>query len=298
VICFAVLSRHHARFTKATRGVNLRTRYLTIAIAVILGSMTMTAGAGAETVQVGAALPGAALPQEAAENFTCPETGGCGIVSLSTASGGPVTRSTVSGRVSRWRIQGASAASGYVLDILRPNADGTFAVVAASAPATVTGAAIQTFATDMPIAAGDLVAVEAPLGAQVPAVLGESTADLFKGPLTPGSTVQPFEQAASFPFTTAVNVDVEVPTLVPAPLKEVIEKTVEVKAPQGPRCVVPKLLGKTLAAAKRALKSARCKVGFVIPAPGKVAAKAKVKRTVPSPGSSLPAGTAVSVKLG
>src|SRR5690242_20549962 len=107
--------------------------------------MTMTAIAGAETVQVGAALPGAPLPKEAAEQFTCPEATGCGIASLTTAAGGPITRSAVSGKVTRWRIQGASALSGYVLDILRPDGDGTFTVVAASSPVAPTGTTLQTF---------------------------------------------------------------------------------------------------------------------------------------------------------
>ncbi len=275
----------------------MKTRYLTIVVAVILGSMAMAAFAAAETVQIGTALPGASLTKEEAEKFACPEATGCGMVALTTASGGPIAKSTVSGKVTRWRIQGTSATPGYVLDILRPNPDGTFTVVAASSPVASTGPTLQTFATDLPIAAGDYVAVETPLGKQIPTVLGESTADLLKGPLTPGASVAPLFQEV-FPFTPAVNVDVEVPTLAPAPLKEVIEKTVEVKAPMGPQCLVPKLVGKTLPVAKRSLKAAGCKVGFVIPATGPAAAKAKVKRTVPAAGASLPVGTAVSLKLG
>ena len=60
-------------------------------------------------------------------------------------------------------------------------------------------------------------------------------------------------------------------------------------------CVVPKLKGKKLKADKKKLKKADCRLGKVKGPKGK---SAKVKKQKPKPGSVLPAGSKVNVKLG
>ncbi len=60
-------------------------------------------------------------------------------------------------------------------------------------------------------------------------------------------------------------------------------------------CVVPKLAGKKLKPAKKALTKADCKLGKVKGHKGK---SAKVKQQSPKPGKVLPPGAKVSVKLG
>ena len=59
-------------------------------------------------------------------------------------------------------------------------------------------------------------------------------------------------------------------------------------------CVVPKLKGKKLKAAKNALRSAGCTLGRVTGEKGK---KAKVLKQKPQPGKVLAPGSKVNVKL-
>jgi PASTA domain len=63
----------------------------------------------------------------------------------------------------------------------------------------------------------------------------------------------------------------------------------------GPACVVPKLKGKTLSAAKTALKAAHCALGKVTP---KGQTMGTVKKQSPKAGKVLPAGSKVNVTLG
>ena len=63
-------------------------------------------------------------------------------------------------------------------------------------------------------------------------------------------------------------------------------------SPPAPVCVVPKLKGKKLKAARKALKGADCALGKV-----KGPKSGKVKHQSQKPGASLPAGTKVKVKL-
>ena len=63
----------------------------------------------------------------------------------------------------------------------------------------------------------------------------------------------------------------------------------------GPACVVPKLKGKTLNAAKTALKAAHCALGKVMP---KGQTTGTVKTQNPGMGKVLPAGSKVNVTLG
>jgi hypothetical protein len=60
------------------------------------------------------------------------------------------------------------------------------------------------------------------------------------------------------------------------------------------RCVVPRLIGKKLAPARRALKRSHCRVGRVR---GKRGAEARVKKQSARPGKTLPGGTLVSFRL-
>jgi hypothetical protein len=59
-----------------------------------------------------------------------------------------------------------------------------------------------------------------------------------------------------------------------------------------PACIVPKLEGKTLKAARKALKKANCALGNVKAPHGKTA---RVKKQKPKPGNILPAGSKVAV---
>lgn len=65
-------------------------------------------------------------------------------------------------------------------------------------------------------------------------------------------------------------------------------------APTTPACKVPNLVGSTLPASRRKLKRAHCKLG---PVHGQRSKVARVVKQFRRPGTSLPAGTAVGVKL-
>jgi hypothetical protein len=62
-----------------------------------------------------------------------------------------------------------------------------------------------------------------------------------------------------------------------------------------PVCLVPDVTGKSLKASRRALRTAGCSLG---PVRGERTKGAKVSKQYRQPGSSLPAGTVVGVKLG
>ncbi len=63
-------------------------------------------------------------------------------------------------------------------------------------------------------------------------------------------------------------------------------------------CVVPKLKGKRLKAAKRAIRARDCKVGHVGKREGVTAKTGRVIKQRPKAGTSRPAGSVVNVKLG
>lgn len=63
------------------------------------------------------------------------------------------------------------------------------------------------------------------------------------------------------------------------------------------RCVVPKLKGKKLGAAKRALRKTHCKVGTVKRRGGATARTGKVARQSRTPGTVLPAGATVTLTV-
>jgi hypothetical protein len=65
----------------------------------------------------------------------------------------------------------------------------------------------------------------------------------------------------------------------------------------GAHCVVPKLAGKTLTAARKLLTLAHCRLGKVIAPKLKPGAKALVSASSPKAGTRLPRGAKVNVKL-
>jgi len=64
-----------------------------------------------------------------------------------------------------------------------------------------------------------------------------------------------------------------------------------------PLCVVPKVKGKKLAAAKSAIKRAHCSVGKVTKAFSARVKKGRVISQKPSPGKKLAAGSKVKLKV-
>ena len=67
--------------------------------------------------------------------------------------------------------------------------------------------------------------------------------------------------------------------------------------PAANRCVVPKVVGKTVAAARALLTRARCKVGKITHVKSKTVAKGRVASSNPKAGTVAPAGTAVALAV-
>jgi hypothetical protein len=279
----------------------LRKRHLVAVLVAVVASLLSATAAGAQTTTVGAALPGTAVGGAT----TCSYPTGCGALTLFAIGPAVGAVAPYDGTVTQWRLQDAGSGD-YSLAVLHDNADGSYTVTAISPPATPAGEGLETFPVDLPIKSGEHLELSFGTGVRFPLVAGQSALSIFETSSAIGATVAPGEEKGktvlSLAAIPAYNADIEAPSIEPTTIKEVITKTVEVKvpteAPKEAHCVVPKLTHKKLAAAKKALKAAGCKVGFLIRKHGVKAADAKVIRTLPKPGARLPAGTPVSLKLG
>ncbi|MFN8162690.1 MAG: IPT/TIG domain-containing protein [Solirubrobacterales bacterium] len=159
---------------------------LGVAALVVASAWALLAATAAQasTVTVGSVLPIAFTPTQFEQvktqlNTALPEPG-ANLVS-------PVT-----GAIVRWRVQGAKGGP-FFLRVLHPNGTGAYEATGTSLPAIPSGAGLQTFTTNLPIHAGDLIGID-PTGptdeigvAEVP---GASYAFIFPPPFD-GSTVAP-----------------------------------------------------------------------------------------------------------
>jgi hypothetical protein len=256
------------------------------AIAALGGCIAVLAFAG--TAQAETFPMGPALSAPTAFEGSCEETCSTATVEL----GERTAASPVTGTISRWRVKGSTEVPGYELDVVRRNSGGTFTVTASSGPVTSHGAQLETFTTNLPIAAGEYIGLKLPVGGSVAILETPGTEVFFTPPLSLGETRAPEESGgeteSSAPFAAGFNADVETiaaPPVIPPPAPEA-------------HCIVPRLKGKKLAAAKKALRAAGCGVGVVKRKHGVKATVGKVVRELPKADRVLPVGTAVSVKLG
>src|SRR3954452_10616657 len=114
-------------------------------------ALLATTAAQASTISIGSVLPPGSTPAEFGQvesffNTALPEKG----ANLT---------SPVSGAIVRWRVQDPVGGPFY-LRVLRPNGSGGYMAVGTSNPATPTGSGLQTFTANLPIQAGDLIAVD------------------------------------------------------------------------------------------------------------------------------------------
>jgi hypothetical protein len=281
-------------------------------------------------------------------------------------SGGANLTSPISGTIIRWHLSGFSGGP-FFLQVLTPNGAGSYTATGTSAPATPVGKTTQTFSANVPIKAGQILAIENTNATDVAggfAVAGASTA-FFSPPLAEGSTgnsspgipgeytynaeVQPLPgisaiaptsgpsaggssvlisghdftgatavtfgdtPAASFSVLSETTVTATAPAHVAGPVTVSVATlagsasaptpfTFEAPAPTllapAAKCVVPKLLGKHLKGAKKAIRARHCKVGQVSKEAGVTAKTGTVVKQSPKPGKTKKAGSTVSVKLG
>ncbi len=126
---------------------------LTSLIAAILSTFFLASDAQAATVTVGSPLTG-----PYASTITCGDPQGCTWANIALAEAGANVTSPVSGAIVRWRI--ADNYSGaFRLRVLRP-AGSQYTGVSTSVPVEANGTTSVTFPADLPIKAGDLIAVD------------------------------------------------------------------------------------------------------------------------------------------
>jgi len=120
-------------------------------LAVSVWALAGGAVASANTITVGSVLPPGPTSKPVGEIDT--------FLNTALPEKGANLTSPVSGVVVRWRLQGAKGGPFY-LRVLRPNGLGAYTALGKSDPATVTSAGLQTFTTNLPIKAGDVLGVE------------------------------------------------------------------------------------------------------------------------------------------
>jgi hypothetical protein len=256
--------------------------------------MALLASAGiaqAETVTLGPPLG------ELEKLEVCTSPLGCGLVTVASPTSSFVAASPVDGTVVRWSIEGASASPGYNITVLRAEPGGTYTVTAASPLVAPAGAETETFPVGLPIRAGEYVGINLSDGAKIGALKAPSgTLGSFESVLVPGETRPPDATGTtSNPAAYDAVIEASPPLAVPAP---VFPAPVAVVAlPVEAQCVVPRLQGKKLKAAKKKIKAGDCNVGLISKKNGVKAVTGKVVRQSPKPGKVLPAKTGVSVKL-
>jgi PASTA domain len=210
------------------------------------------------------------------------------------------------GVITSWSTN-AAAGSGQQLNfkVYRPLGEGKYLVVGHDGPRTLTPGVVNTFQTSIAVQAGDLIGNDDTNAEAVPSACEFETGNLgdtawsAPGEAPDGATVQaePEEEEGVRPNETATLVPPPT-TSVPAPASGSITGGGSVAmsgATDHGACHVPKLIGKTLKAAKKKLKKADCELGKVT---GHKSSKAVVREQKPKPGKVLGPGGKVNVKLG
>jgi hypothetical protein len=188
-----------------------------VLVAAMIASLSLCAAAQAETTTVGASF---ALPE--VSKVACSFPGGCSFLLLKAQSPASGAVSPVDGTVVRWRIQNAGPATGYVVNVLRKNAEGRYTVTASSPPATTGSNLIETFTMNLPIHAGEYVELNLPEGGGIGVLEGNATEASFGPALKPEESRAPFFEG-ELSVMLAWNADIEsappAPTpVVPAPV--------------------------------------------------------------------------------
>lgn len=259
------------------------------AIVVCMALLLFAAAADGQTVTVGQTLGGAEF------SVPCSEATGCAVAVPSAPVSSEAMVAPISGTVVGWSIGGAAAVPGYNIVVLRKNPIGApFTVTAASPPVTPSGLGTQSFPSALPIQAGELIAVNYPDNGTIGALTVPSTVAFFTETLTAGAEVTVSSENISS-ASPAFNATIEKPDPVQPPATQ--PPTVTPPAIEA-HCVVPKLSGKRLKAAKKLVRNAQCKVGLVSTKRGVKSATGKVVQQSPKAGKVLPVHTGVSLKLG
>ena len=171
------------------------------------------------------------------------------------------------GVITSWAFQdGATPVAGLKLKVARPAGGGSFTIIGEAAAGAQLANSVNTYQTQIPVAAGDLIGIHEEGGDCVTGTASSADTNAFAaGDPAPGTT------SAYCEAWSSSSCRLPVATL---------------------SCVVPTLKGRKLKADKKKLRNAGCKLGKVT-GHGKKVRKQSVK-----PGTELPPGSRVNVKLG
>jgi PASTA domain len=276
-------------------------RTVSVLLACCVAMLAFVGVAQADVATVGASFPPGVPPGES----PCPSPAeACSLFMREASSPSTGTVAERDGTVVRFRLDYPKAVPGYSISVVRRNADGTYTVTATSLEVTPTMLVpepeVETFGVNLPIKAGEFIALNIPVGGSTGQFHGSFFGVGFEHALSTGETLLPVVEGSG-PVVVGYNADISYAPVVGPPAPEVITKevvrTVEVPAKEA-HCVVPKLQGKKLKAAKAKIRAAGCKVGLVSQKSGVKAATAKVVAQSPKPATALPLGTPISLKLG
>lgn len=153
-----------------------------LALAAVLAALGPAAAAHAATT-VGSDL------SRAATATVCAPASNCTYFTGDATTGAPTATAPSGGVVVRWRVKSGSSSSAVKLRILRPAGGGRYGSVAAADPQPIV-AGTSTFATRLPISAGDVVALDDSGGAKLFAS-GVPTAAYYFQPFLTTTTPQP-----------------------------------------------------------------------------------------------------------
>ncbi|HEX6665649.1 MAG TPA: PASTA domain-containing protein [Solirubrobacterales bacterium] len=249
-------------------------------------ALCVSASATSATVTLGSPL------QELGLTSQCPAQP-CELVQTSLPQSGAAVISPMRGVVVTWSMLGGSSSFPYRLQVLSPGPEGSYTATGSSAPSVPTGPGLQTFATAIPIQAGQVIAIELQAGAPLAyaptlgADFDRLTPPLVDGGIgtaTPGSS-----------FELGFNAEIAPEFAIPA--ETPVTGTVPTPAATG-ACRVPGLAGRKLAAAKKRIRKAGCRVGKVKKLKGATAKAGVVVKQNPKAGKILAPGAKVHVKLG
>jgi hypothetical protein len=172
------------RKTSAGRGRSRLGRLGIAAVAALGASALIAAGAQASTVSVGSVLPPGSTPTEFGQVQT--------LFNTALPEKGANLVSPVDGAIVRWRMLGAEGGP-FFLRVLHPNGSGAYKASGTSGAVNPANTGLQTFLTNIPVKAGDLIGVDPTnitdkIG--VAAVSGAGFAKIFPPPIE-GAVVAP-----------------------------------------------------------------------------------------------------------
>jgi hypothetical protein len=204
---------------------------------------------------------------------------------------------TPPGRIVSWRLTAGTAGAKVALRVLHPDFNGavdTYTAIGTSATET-TSVGLNNFATSLPFQGGDTIGLD------------DSSGGLFfaKGPpyvqlgywpspgLAEGTTMRATRFGSpNLLLLVSAEVVFSPPGSGPGP-----EGAGSGPGGSGTHCVVPKIVGKTLARAKQLLRRAHCALGKVTAPKGSRGAKMLVRGSSPRAGTRLRSGAKVEVRL-